>query len=86
MGRLAPLSRTVSQLHSLGAVGTGDTVGDLILGKRIMQSSPRASQCRVRLRGSLGFQGRKSQGVELAPEDMSVGKHFLGLFQTFLDH
>lgn len=44
-----------------------------------MQSSLRAARCGIRLGGSLGVQGMKSEGGELALEDMSVRKHFLGL-------
>lgn len=44
-----------------------------------VQSSLRAAGCGMRLRGSVGVQGMKSEGVALALEDMAVGKHFLGL-------
>lgn len=33
LGKLAPSSRTVSRLHSLGAVDSGDIVGDLVLAR-----------------------------------------------------
>lgn len=43
------------------------------------QGSLPAAKCRIRLRSSLGVQGMKSKGMELVLDDMSVGKHFLGL-------
>lgn len=82
LGRLVPSSGTVTRLYSLGGVGNGETFGDqaLPVGNRTtMQSSLRAARCGIRLGGSLGVQGMKSEGGELALEDMSVRKHFLGL-------